>query len=179
MNTQPAAQASPSLPPAPLEENADSPRPPQRLVLELPSRLADAWSGRHSLIVEPAVVTVGWVDDVAVIAVLLKHRLEHVALVLDPCEPIVASAVECWSRDGKLLLRVGQADRLISEEARVRVDGLVESVVAHMHGRQGQERFRRAVAEYFGVQRLLNRLAGTHHIRWAEALPAAVLAGAR
>lgn len=152
---------------------------PQPLVLELASRLVDNMSGRYSPIAAQAVVTVGWVGDVAVIAVLLKLKREPVALVLDPTEPVVGSAVERWTQEGKLLMRVGQADRLITEEVGVRVDGMVRSVVAHMQGRQNEDGFRQALTEYSGVERVLNRLAGTHHVKWSEAQPTAVPAGAR
>lgn len=71
---------------------------------------------------------------------------------------------------GKLLLRVGQVDRLISEKERVRVDRVVGSVVVHMEELQSEDGFRQAISEYSGVQGLLNRLAGAHHVRWATAV---------
>lgn len=150
-----------------------------QLAVELPSSLADAWYGAYSSSDGPAVVTVGWVGDVAILAVLLIHDRVPVALGLDPSQQLVADALRQWSKRATLALTLRQGDEDLALEVDVHVDAGVHSLLMSCERTQGAADFRRAVAAYSDMEHMLSRLAGTHRIRWAVGRPTAVLARAR
>ena len=150
-----------------------------QLTVELPSSLTDAWYGAYSSSDGPAVVTVGWVADVAVLAILLTHDRVPVALGLDPSQRLVADALRQWSKRAMLALTHRQGDEDLVLEVGVHIDAVVSSLMLSCDRAQGSADFRRAVAAYSDMEYMLSRLAGTRRIRWAVGWPTAALAGAR
>lgn len=150
-----------------------------QLAVERPSSLIDAWCGAYSSSDGPAVVTVGWVGDVAVLAILLIHDRVPVAIGLDASQQLVADVVRQWSTRAALTLTVRHGDNGRALEVGVHVDAVVHSVMMSCKRTQEAADFRQAVAAYSDMEHMLSRLAGTHRIRWAVGEPTAVPARAR
>lgn len=163
---------------------ADSGEPPcgraqDRLALELPTSLTDAWCGTYLPSDGPAVVTVGWVCNVAVVAVLLIHDRVPVALSLDPSQQQVVDALRQWSERATLTLTLRQGDEDLVLEVHVHVDVVVRALMTSCERTQTAEDFGRAAAAYSEMEHMLSRLAETHRIRWTVGRPTSVRATAR
>ena len=103
MNTHTVTVGSfePCSPVASAAGTAGTPHCEALYAVELPPSLADGWRGDGPRTDERAVITMAWVEDVGLVAVLLTHPRDVVALVLDPSQQSVADAVDQWRQRGR------------------------------------------------------------------------------
>lgn len=154
-------------------------RAQDRLALELPTSLTEVWCGTYLPSDGPAIVTVGWVCNVAVVAVLLVHDRVPVALSLDPSQQQVVDALSQWSECATLTLTLHQGDAELTLEVHVHIDAVVRALMTSCERTQTADDFHRAVAAYSEMEHMLSRLAGSHRIKWTVGRLTSVLERAR
>lgn len=112
-------------------------------------------------------------------AVLLTHRRDVVALVLDPSQQSVADAVDQWRQRGRMSVVARDGSSEVVADVAVHVDSAVDLAAMGVASGQTAACFRRATEAFSDVERVLSRLAATHRIKWATSRPVVAPAAGR